>query len=111
MDIEEIKQINIVSIQNSTNAMAYKTSRELHAIAKYQLDVQLVKAYIDETIAKSISYEKAIILVASLSQENTSIYKEYLREEATYKGLEKVIDTNQGQISWAQSKLKYEERG
>ena len=111
MDVLEIKAINAVAEQNSTNALAYKVAREKHAKAKYFIDIQLIKGYQDKTIAPSIAYEKAIILVASFSEQNKRAYNDYLREEATYKGMEKVIEANSGQISWAQSKLKYEDRG
>ena len=107
MDLQEQHRLDQIIIQNSANAKAYAEARAKAAKAKYELDVLAGAKYLSDKLNVKAAYEKALILIASESQENKQLYKDLLRYKAEYKGLEKVIEANAGQIMWAQSKMRY----
>lgn len=107
MDSQETQRLNQIIIQNSANAKAYAEARSKAAKAKYELDVLAGAKYLSDKLNVKAAYEKALILIACENEENKILYKDYLRYTAEYKGLEKVIEANAGQIMWAQSKMRY----
>lgn len=93
-------------------ANAYRISRKKWADAKLLLDLKLAIAYKECNIAEKNSYEKALIILYQLSigteesEEIRNAYSDYVRLEAEYKGLEKVLEAHQNRISLNQSLIK-----
>jgi len=107
LDPQEQQRLDGVILQNSKNAEKYLQAREQSARAKFSLDVLVGAKYLSKEISPGMAHEKAIILVANENEENKNLYKDLIQYTASYKGLEKVIEANEEQIRWAQSKMKY----
>ena len=107
MEIEEIHKIQQIAEKNSELANTYAKSRVKAANAAFALDVLVGKAYLDGDIDTKMAYEKAILNIACLNETNKELYKEYLLNNAEYKGLEKIIEANRDQIVLAESKMKF----
>lgn len=108
MDINEQIALNDIIIQNSANAKTYADTREKAAIAKYKLDLLAGAKYLSDKLNVRAAYEKALILIACENEDNKSLYKDFIKYTAQYKGLEKILEANADAIRWAQSKMKYE---
>ena len=107
IDPKETQRLNEIIIQNSANAEEYRVAREKAAHAKYKLDVLAGAKYLSDKLNVKAAYEKALILIASENDDNKQLYQDLLKYKAIYKGLEKVIEANAGQIMWAQSKMRF----
>ena len=97
-----------ISAEIVTKARGYQEARRKAALAKWKLDViQATKMKEIREIRSSVGYDAARIML--LEYENEEIH-EYYRDEtrwtAEYKGLEKVIDALQSQVSLCQSLIK-----
>lgn len=108
LDKHEIDRINEVARKNIENSRNYLEARKISAEAKFNLDVLIADGYRTGSIDKKMAYEKAQVIVGNQSPENQATWKEYSLAVAAFKGLERVIDANQSQLSLAQSMMKYE---
>lgn len=112
VDWNDSKKLNVQANEAIKTANQYRIARQNCAEAKIALDMLLVKAYQDRKIEKKPAYEKAMLLVIGLyvgtdsEEEVARYYKNYVREEANYKSLEKLLDAQQSKISLCQSLIK-----
>lgn len=96
----------IIQISNQ-----YHKTRKMWADAKLLLDMKVAVAYKHKEIEKKMSYDKALLSIyeVALTNEDKVIidaYIDYVRLEADYKGLEKVLESHQNRISLCQSLIK-----
>lgn len=87
-----------------TLAFAYKDARASFAEAKNWLIVQMHK----KGLSKSKSaFENSMVELLDLDAESEKYIKQFNNSEAEYKGIEKVLNAYQAQISGMQSVIKY----
>lgn len=111
MDWNDSKLLSDQANETIRIANEYRSVRKQWADAKLLLDCELALKYASNEVPTKLAYEKALVLIyqeafTSGKQEIVKAYKDYVRMEADYKGLEKVLDANQNRISLCQSLIK-----
>jgi hypothetical protein len=97
-------------------AEKYRKARNECAQAKLFLDLRLALKYKDKSIGRKIALEKAYIdliqEVIGTDEEATFVeaYRVFVQQEADYKGLEKMLEANQGVLILHQSLMKNQAR-
>jgi len=109
IDIESlIEQLPGIAEQQRTNAENYMKFRVLSSDAETALDALLATNAARLTgDRKSISKENLILLLMATNDKAREYYDEYKQNEASYKGLEKVLEAGAQQIMAIQSAMKY----
>ena len=108
IDYTDSNQVMKISQEIVEKARLYQAARRKSAIAKWKLDLILASKMEEmRLIRKSIGYDTARVMLLEYDDEEIA---EYYREEerwtSEYKGLEKVIDALQSQVSLCQSLIK-----
>lgn len=106
-DIDYTDSIKLFDFAKETIGLAekYKESRILFSRAKRFLNLELAKAYCNETVSKGLAIEKAFLDLCK-NKECRDFYEVMITEEHTYKGLEQVLKARQNAVSLAQSLCK-----
>lgn len=93
-------------------ANEYRKARQTYAEAKRFLDLKVAVAYKTKDLPKKASLEKAYLFILEMAfgtaEEEVirEIYADFIKCEADFKGLEKVLDAEQARISLCQSLIK-----
>lgn len=107
VDWNDSKELWSLSREVVLTANSYRKSRNDFASAKKTLDLMLAMRYKNKLIPRKVSYEKALIfLIEEGDKTITDLYETMTQEEANYKGLEKLLEAKQSQLSLAQSLIK-----
>lgn len=89
-------------------ALDYAKKRTEAGDAKTQLELMLTAEMREILrIKKNAGYDLAMLLLLEIKPELRSLYEKFRRAEAEYKGLEKLIEAHQSNISLEQSVMKY----
>jgi hypothetical protein len=108
IDYNDNQQLFELSQELIKYSHQYNTARQLSAKAKHSLDIILASRMNELRQKKSnLGYETAqIMLLENAEDEVKKIYQEYVKQTGVYKGLEKVLQALQSQISLVQSIIK-----
>ena len=106
IDWYDSEKLNNLANDNIRLSRMYKDARTNYGSSKAFLDMSLAKAYRNDSVEKKLSYEKALISLVIDSDDCEQAYKTMIEEEQNYKGLEKVIETQQSKVSLCQSLIK-----
>ena len=94
------------------DAQKYAEAREMAGKAELALNCILVASLSEiRGRKKNVGIEMAQLMVCEDNPEATNYYAIWKQNEATYKGLEKLIDARGGQIIMEQSLMKNEREG
>jgi hypothetical protein len=97
-------------------ANRYRKARQQYAEAKRFLDLKVALAYKTKDLPKKASLEKAYLFILEMAfgtaEEEVirAIYSDFIKCEADYKGLEKVLDAEQARLILCQSLIKNQVR-
>lgn len=108
VDYADSNEVMKISAELVSLAKKYQEARQKAAVAKWRLDViQASKMKEIREIRSSVGYDTARLMLLEYDDaEIHQYYKEESRWVGEYKGLEKIIDALQSQISLCQSLIK-----
>jgi hypothetical protein len=112
MEYKKKQTLQEIAARQVADAERYATAREAAGKAELNLNVILISHIKDIRAAKkNVGVEFAQMLVCADYSEALEFYREWKNNEATCKGLEKLIDARAGQLIMEQSLLKNEREG
>lgn len=108
IDYTDSTKVLEISEELLTKSKEYHDARRKAAVAKWKLDLILASKMKEfRVIRTNLGYESArVMLLEDNNDEINQYYKEEEKWSAEYKGLEKIIDALQSQISLCQSLIK-----
>jgi len=106
IDFDDSKALWEVAKDNCRLADNYLKAREDYAKAVKVLKIALAKAYEENTIKDSISEDKAYLKLSSRSIELKEALERMIENEASYKGIERILDARKMLINFQQSIMK-----
>jgi len=112
MDFEKAKKICELADKQIELCKEYQKERERAGKNKCDLDILLIAKLPEIRQQKpNVGYDMAILMLLEIEVEARAIYREMCDATAKYKGLEKLIDAHQSNISLEQSIMKYVGQG
>ena len=112
MDIFKANSLFERTREQTKIAREYAESRQKAVEARVQLLAILTPALSGIRARKAnVGTDMAILMLCETSDLAKELYSIELRETAKYKGLEKILEALQSEISYAQSVMKYEKEG
>ena len=105
------RELRKISENQRVLCRKYAVERNKFGEAKCDLGLLLVPHQDDPQYTKA-SFDKQVLMLLKDTPENLkdvlyAMYKDYIKCEQNYKGLEKMIQRNSERISWQQSMLKF----
>lgn len=112
MDIHQAKELRAVAGLQIKNANRYAEARKLAGEAQAALDLMVAAELADlRSKKRNLGIEMARLMLIEDNFEARSFYKEWMEQEAIYKGLEKVLEAGATKISFEQSIMKFIKEG
>jgi len=110
MDIQQAVEIIALTNEQVDLSRKYFSSRLEASKAKISLDQLLASKYLKSFRADkpNVGYEMAMIMLMEVEPMAVDLYKTWQYETATYKGIEKILDSMSTKISYYQSVMKYQ---
>lgn len=112
MDIHKAQELSKVADQQIKVAEEYALARKEAGDAQASLDL-LVAAELSTLRGqkKNLGIEMARLMLIEESLAARSFYEQWIKKEAIYKGLEKILEARASKISLEQSIMKYQKEG
>ncbi len=108
MEVQRALKLQNIAEEQVKCAKEYLVARKAAAKAKSDLDILLTASLKDIREKKSnVGYDMARLILCEDNPLARELYQTELEQTALYKGLEKVIEALQSQISLEQSVMKY----
>lgn len=112
MDIHKALELSKVADEQVEIAKQYEKARKKSGLAKTQLDLILTSKLRElRSDKKNLGVEMAILMLMEEDAVARDLYKEYMDEEAKYKGLERILDAYASKLITEQAIMKYQGRG
>ncbi len=112
MDIHEAMKLKKLSQEQTQRAREYMEARKKAAVAKTELLILLTaKLPKIREKKKNAGMEMSLAILCEECEEAQALLSTELKETAQYKGLEKLMEALQSEISYSQSVMKYVDKG
>lgn len=108
MDYIAAKELSKVAEEQRKHAKKYAEARARAGAAESQLKIMVAANLRDlREEKKNIGVEMAILMLMEDNSTARDLYKEYIEQEAIYKGLEKLIDAYASKLITEQAIMKF----